>query len=64
MRYTLPYSVWTGQRKIRALTVIAETQAEALPNDIVWTATPPPKAIRVGDPTPAGTVVLGVDSVD
>jgi hypothetical protein len=64
MRYTLPYSVWTNQRKIRALTVIAQTQAEALVGDVVWTATPPPGAIRVGDPTPPGTVVLGVDSID
>jgi hypothetical protein len=64
MRYTLPYSVWTNQRKIRALTVIAQTQAEAQPGDIVWNATPPPKAIEVGHPTPPGTVVLGVDSID
>jgi len=64
MRYTLPYSVWTGQQKIRALRVIAQTPAEAQPGDVVWNVTPPPRNIPVGQPTPPGTVILGVDSID
>ncbi|PWT77882.1 MAG: hypothetical protein C5B60_02025 [Chloroflexi bacterium] len=64
MRYVLPYSVWTGQRKIRALTVIAQNQNEAQPGDIWWDAPPPKGFIQVGQPTPAGTVILGIDSID
>ena len=64
MRYALPYSVWTGQQKIRALRVIAQTPAEAQPGDAIWSAPMTPKAIPVGQPTPPGTVILGVDSID
>jgi len=31
MRYTLPYAVFTGQQRIRALKVIAQTVTEAQP---------------------------------
>ena len=64
MRYTLPYAVWTNQQRIRALKVIAQTVGEAQPGDVVWDHAPPPGAIQVGQATPAGTVVLGVDSID
>jgi hypothetical protein len=62
-RYTLTKSFWTGQQKVRAGRTIAQTQAEALPGDVVWAGTLPDGAVPVGSlsPRPAYT---GVDSVD
>ena len=62
-RYVLTKAFWTGQQKLRAGRVIAQTQAEAQPGDVVWSATLPDGAVSVGS-VPPSTAYLGVDSVD
>jgi hypothetical protein len=62
-RYVLCKAFWTGQRKLRAGWIIAQSQAEMQPGDYLWSGTLPDGAVPVGS-VPAGTVFLGVDSVD
>jgi hypothetical protein len=62
-RYVLTKAFWTGQQKVRAGRVIAQSQGEMQPNDVLWTGKLPDGAVPVGS-VPPGTVYLGVDSVD
>jgi hypothetical protein len=62
-RYVLTKAFWTGHQRVRAGRIIAQTQAEAQPNDVVWNGTLPDGAVPVGS-VPPGTAYLGVDSVD
>jgi hypothetical protein len=62
-RYVMTKAFWTGQQKVRAGRVIAQTQGEALAGDVVWSGTLPDGAVPVGS-VPVGTVFTGVDSVD
>ena len=62
-RYVLTKAFWTGQQRLRAGRIIAQTQAEAQPGDVVWGGALPDGAISVGS-VPPGTAYLGVDSVD
>ena len=62
-RYVLTKAFWTGQQKVRAGRIIAQTQGEAQPSDVVWNGTLPDGAVPVGS-VPPGTAYLGVDSVD
>jgi hypothetical protein len=62
-RYVLTQAFWTGQQKVRAGRVIAQSQGEMQPGDVLSTGALPTGAVPVGA-VPAGTVCLGVDSVD
>ena len=62
-RYILTKAFWTGQQRLRAGRIIAQTQAEAQPNDVVWSGILPDGAVSVGS-VPPGTAYFGVDSVD
>jgi len=62
-RYVLTKAFWTGQQRLRAGRIIAQTQGEAQPSDVVWNGTLPDGAVPVGS-VPPGTAYLGVDSVD
>jgi len=63
-RYVLTKAFWTGEQKLRAGRIIAQTQGgEAQPGDVVWSGTLPDGAVPVGS-VPPGTAYLGVDSVD
>jgi hypothetical protein len=62
-RYVLTKAFWTGQQKVRAGRVIAQSQGEAEPGDVVWSGTLPDGAAPVGA-VPPGTVFTGADSVD
>lgn len=62
-RYVLTKAFWTGQQKIRAGKVIAQSQGEMQPGDVVWSGTLPTGAVLVGS-TPPGTAYTGTDSVE
>jgi hypothetical protein len=62
-RYVLTKAFWTGQQKVRAGKVIAQSQGEMQPGDVLWAGTLPNGAVPVGA-VPAGTAFLGVDSID
>jgi hypothetical protein len=62
-RYVLTKAFWTGQQKLRAGWIIAQTQGEMQLGDYLWQGTLPNGAVPVGA-IPAGTVFTGMDSVD
>lgn len=62
-RYILTKAFWTGQQRVRAGRVIATTQGEAQPGDVVWTGVLPDGAVPVGSGVP-GTTITGAGSVD
>ena len=62
-RYVLTKAFWSNQQRVRAGTVLAQSQAEMQPGDFVWTGTLPDGGVSVGA-VPPGTVFLGVDSVN
>jgi hypothetical protein len=62
-RYVLTKAFWSGQQRVRAGKVIAQTQGEMQPGDFLWAGTLPDGAVPVGA-VPPGTVYTGVDSID
>jgi len=63
-RYKLVQACACGAIRIAAGNIIATSQQEMLPGDVLWTATAlPPGAIPVGQNPPTGTVITGVDSI-
>jgi hypothetical protein len=62
-RYVLTKAFWSGQQKVRAGRVIAQSQGEAQAGDFIWNGTLPDGAIPVGT-VPVGGAPTGADSVD
>ena len=62
-RYFLTKAFWSGQQRVRAGRILAQSQAEAQPGDFVWTGALPDGVVSVVS-VPPGTAVSGVDSVD